>query len=404
MIVFNHLNASHLAEWSHRLAGMGVLTAVLPNEGLVYREEQRAFLSGRFHQSHTDYFFCWNEMHAQAVRQEHTSETTHVELVGVPRFDFYFQPWSRIVPPASPRRSQRPRILFCTNFALARFADDPDAADALLGGWAKKSPLYADYKGAIASQLHRRRRVLEILGALMEDGRFEILLRPHPREDRTFYRQWLESLPASRRGGIVLDQDSSITSLILDCDLQVSCESCTTTLEAWIAGKPTISLVFDRHPMLYREMQAAADYECDDAATLPDMIARHLAAPEQLEKREMRARHLATWCATPQGLSAYRIARLIAAAVRAKGRADWAKLTANDYRRAFKLRALRLLGLAYHYNPLLRLKSAIFRQRYALKRLNYEKAIRPRDVAKMSRWFDQVMLGSDRPGTGHKAI
>jgi surface carbohydrate biosynthesis protein len=395
MIVFNHLNASHLAQWSRRLSDMGVLTAVLPNEGLVYREEQRAFLSGRFHKAHTDYFFCWNEMHAQSVRQERANETTHIEVVGVPRFDFYFKPWLRIMPPAPPRRSPRPRILFCTNFALARFADDPETADALLGGWAKKSPLYADYRGAIQSQMKRRRKVLELLETLIDDGRFEILLRPHPREDPAFYLQWLRSLQADKRDSIKVDPASSVTSLILDCDLQVSCESCTTTLEAWIAGKPTISLVFDRHPMLYREVQAAADYECEDHATLPGMIARHLEMPEQAEKRELRARHLATWCATPQGLSGYRIAEVIAGAVRAKKPTDWSKLTANDYRRAAKLKMTHQLGLAYHYNPLLVLKSTMFRERYALKRLNYEKAIKPRDVAATTRWFDQAMLGSD---------
>jgi surface carbohydrate biosynthesis protein len=393
MVVFNHLNASHLVEWSRRLADIGVLTAVLPNEGLAYHEQQRAFLSGRFHQSHTDYFFCWNEMHAQSVRQERANTTTQVEVVGVPRFDFYFKPWSKILPSAPPRQSQRPRVLFCTNFGLARFADDPKAADALFGNWAEKSPANADYKGAIASQLARRRKVLEILEILVDDGRFEILLRPHPRESRVFYQQWLDSLPVSRRAGVVFDPDNSITSLILDCDLQISCESCTTTLESWTAGKPTISLVFDRHPLLYREKQAAADHECEDPATLPDMIVSHLAAPEQPERREQRARHLATWCATPKGLSAYRIAKVIADAVREKRPSNWSKLTANDYRRAIKLRMTRQLGLAYHYNPALPLKSAVFGDRYALKRHSYEKAIKPRDVAAAARWLDQV--GSD---------
>src|SRR5258706_9352795 len=39
LILFNHLTASHLVDYSKRLAQMGVLTAVLPNEGILYDSE-----------------------------------------------------------------------------------------------------------------------------------------------------------------------------------------------------------------------------------------------------------------------------------------------------------------------------------------------------------------------------
>jgi hypothetical protein len=52
----------------------------------------------------------------------------------------------------------------------------------------------------------------------------------------------------------------------------------------------------------------------------------------------------------------------------------------NDYRRAAKLRAYRLLGEAYHFDPLLKVKRAVLGQKYLAKTLTYDKSIRPRDV------------------------
>lgn len=38
MIVFNHMQGSHMTAWSRRLADIGVLTAVHLNEGILYNE------------------------------------------------------------------------------------------------------------------------------------------------------------------------------------------------------------------------------------------------------------------------------------------------------------------------------------------------------------------------------
>ena len=96
MIIFNHLTASHLVKFSQRLAEMGVLTAVLSNEGINYDPDDLKFNSGKHHTgAHIDWFFCWNEPHRQALLELGFGESTRIEVVGVPRFDFYAEPWSR---------------------------------------------------------------------------------------------------------------------------------------------------------------------------------------------------------------------------------------------------------------------------------------------------------------------
>ena len=162
MIVFNHLNASHLVAYSRRLTRMGVLTAVLPNEGIVYNEEQMRYISNRHHHgAHIDYFYCWNEPHRDALREAGFGKRSRLEVVGVPRFDFYFEPWSRIYRGAARRGRSRPQVLLCTNFQIAKFYELPRAqADKFFSAWSKLITLYRVFWGAVVAYYRASQGVL----------------------------------------------------------------------------------------------------------------------------------------------------------------------------------------------------------------------------------------------------
>lgn len=389
MIVFNHLNASHLAAWSHRLADIGVLVGVIPNEGFVYNRAGRAFMSGRFHKPHVDHFFCWNEFHKEALMEEGDNRPGAVHVVGVPRFDFYFEPWSRLLPAVTPRRSGKPRILFCTNFVFARFVNRMQDAAALFAGKQQfAGSLVKDYVGAVQSHWRSRNKITEYLTALLDDGRFEVVLRPHPIEEKAFYEAWMKGLSAERRARLLYEPTGGIAQHILDCDLEISCESCTTAVESWIARKPTIDLIFDKHPMLYKEEPAAANIDCSGPAELPGLVAAQLANPLPAGKKTLRDAHLEKWCSSPDGTSALQIARVIAEAAQRKHPADWSKLDSADKRRARKLQFYRSLGLPYHHDWLLGLKASLRPKRYAAKLGAYRKSIKPGDVSAMRSIFD----------------
>lgn len=381
MVVFNHLNASHLARFSWRLKELGVQVGVIPNEGFVYDAETRPFMAGHYHKPHVDHFFCWNEAHAEALRKEGVDKTGQIHLVGVPRFDFYFQPWSKALPPAPAKTSGKPRVLLCTNFVLARFTREGTLAEDLSGDAGKQAATLRDYGGTIEAHQRARQRVLDYVDAMIDDGRFEVVFRPHPNEDHSFYENWLAGLPAERRGKIIYVPKAAIASLILSCDLEISCESCTTAVESWIARKPTIALMFEKHPLLYRAHFADQNFSCDDPAKLPGMIAEFVEHPEQTEKRPIREQHLAKWAATPDGKAAFRIALAIAGGLGAKQPADWSKLDSSDKRRAMKLKLWRALGWTYAHDPLISLKYALMPKKYSGKYYADLKNITPKDVA-----------------------
>lgn len=380
MIVFNHLTAGHLERWSNRLADMGVLTAVLPNEGICYDEGAMPYSAGRFHRNaHIDYFFCWNDVHKKGLQQEDFYKNTGIEVIGVPRFDFYFEPWSKLTSVDMPRDG-RPRVLFCTNFGFAEFYDRPDDAHALFSQWSNRILNFKDYWGGVEAQHRARFKALEHLEALLEDGRFQVVLRPHPHEDKMFYEKWMVELAEERKKNLLYDATSPIAPLILDCDLEISCETCTTAMESWIARKPTIELIFEKHTLWYQEQQGVANYPCSDPAKLPDMVAHHLANPSQPETEAARAHLLEKWCSTPNGHSTYRMAKVIADAIKRKKKGDWSKLKISDRRRAVKLHGLRSLDLPYHFDPFLLLKYTLMKKQYTQRRAVYLKSIRPSDV------------------------
>jgi surface carbohydrate biosynthesis protein len=379
MIVFNHLTASHLVTYSKRLAAMGVLTAVLPNEGIDYNEDQRRFNSGRHHSgAHIDHFFCWNEVNRNEMLALGQWGRTQIDLVGVPRFDFYFEPWARAFDarPAG-AGTGKPKVLLCTNFQVARFYELPRReADKFFAAWHHRIPDYKDYWKAVEDHYKASRKVFDFAKALVASTR---------------YAQWIDALPAEERAHVRLDATSNISTLILDTDLEISCETCTTALESWVAGKPTVELIFYKNPMFWQAEHGEANTPCEDPAALPGLVEKILADGESAEVLAARQRHLQKWCNSPDGRSAERVAAIIAKAVHAARPADWSALRADDARRAAKLKVFRNLGLAYHFDPLMPVKLRVNRGRYAIKDYAYRKSIKPRDVAEARQRVSRVL-------------
>jgi surface carbohydrate biosynthesis protein len=397
MIMFNHLFASHLVAWSKRLHEIGVLTAVLTNEGMMKTEESRRFQSGYHHrEGNVDLFFCWNDAHRQTIEESGTYPEARVEMIGVPRFDFYFEPWANIVRQLDEQPRARPRILFCMNMGLAKFRDLPrEHGDRHFAAWAGYQKNYGDPWKRVEAQWQGRQKALAFAEALAATGKYDIVFRPHPSEPEAFYREWLDGLPENLRAGISINKSSNITTLILDCDLQISEEGCTTGVESWIARKPTIglSLYHQDSPLNFPE-RAKCHVRCDDPVQLPALVEAQLSKPVPAELLALRQQHIAKWCSDPDGRSCERIAAAIAETVKASPSADWSKLGLQDFRRAAKLLGYRALGLPYHFDPLLWIKGRLFGKRYAMKEFAYRKSIRPRDVAQARRRLEVALSRS----------
>lgn len=381
LLVFNHLLDDHLANYSGKLHEMGVKVAVLPNEAILYNPEVLRSNSRRqTDKVHADLYFAWNKEHQDMLRQMgFDSATTRIETVGNARFDFYFEPWRRLFmePPA---QRTLPRILFCTNFALAAYFSNQAVIEQKYKKADPRNDRYEDTWSAVLSHHRSQLKVLSFIEALLKTGKYEVLLRPHPSEISAFYTQWLTTLADDLKSRLKMRVDGSVFPLILNCDLEISCETCTTALETWVVGKPNIEIIFEKQKMLYMEEAAHKSPEVTTPEELVDEVERQLASPGQDQYRTMRQEHLARWLDSPDGHSSEKIARaLVEVASTAKPNID-AHLTFSDHRRGLKLRFLRMLGLPVSYDPLLAIKARFAPNRYKAKKFTYEKTVKPRDL------------------------
>ena len=384
LILFNHLNAAHLVRYSQRLKSLNVLTAVLSNEGISYNQESLNFNAGSHHKgSHIDLFFCWNQAHKDALEEQKPGgESTRLFVSGIPRFDLYFKPWSDQFAKARAKPGAKPKILVCTNFGAARYESQSEADKSRLFAQFAVLPLYKDYHETIAVSVRGRARLLVFLEALAESGEFEILLRPHPREETSWYEEHIESFSLEAKKCITIDSSSVIADPMHGCDLEIACETCTTSMEAWMSGKPAVELVFERHRLHFHEDLACLNTLCDDPAQIVETVRRELADPDGHAKRfsEGRREHLAKWCSSPDGSSSERIAEILCDAVKSKEpmRPDF---TLSERRKGMKLRLTNALNLRYCFSALLPLKARLMPKQYGTKWMGYRKIIRPSDVS-----------------------
>jgi len=387
VIVFNHLSASHLVAYSRRLHDLGVIVAVLPNEGVAYQKESQDFLALKgYANAWIDIYFCWNRPLSEAVKRNDAGGAIQAPVVGVPRFDLYFEPFvSHWRKTCAWLDTTRPNVLVCTNYALAKYHTLPvEEADKLFRSWADSITWMKDYRGCIAVQYRNRERLFSFLQALAISERYNVILRPHPNEEADWYVRRLAEMPDRLGSRIRLAVNENITQLIVNCDLEISMDSCTTAMESWIAGKPTIDLPMESHEILTKAAVQGLNTTCDDPSALPDMVASALINPVSEELCLKRAAHLETWCSSPDGTSSLRVATFLNDVADRRGEIDYAdRLTLDDRRKALKLKILRAFGLPYNWQPQLALRGFFDPKGTFIKRRIHAKTMTPKDERAM---------------------
>jgi hypothetical protein len=58
-----------------------------------------------------------------------------------------------------------------------------------------------------------------------------------------------------------------------------------------------------------------------------------------------------------------------------------------------------MIGHAYHFSPLLPLKSLLFKKKYSIRKFTYEKSIRPYDVEAALKRIENADIGRSRRGS-----
>jgi len=386
MVIFNHLLASHLAAYSRDLHERGVKVGVLLNEGLLYLDDDRDFnAQGAHPDAHVDLFFSWNEKYKLSLLKNRKGKAGRVVVVGNPRMDFYFSPWKMLWTNREQKNNKK-RILVATNFGLAKFTERPrEEADKHFSMWAEKVPLLKDYYSICETHALSRQMLLPYIEEILSSNLYDVVLRIHPRESKEFYRKWIATLHKSQLKNLIFDAESPISMLINDCDLEISMDRCSTALESWIAGKPTIEIECPSHPYLTDWDIRALNVGCSDPKNINGLISEQLKTGAQKMFLDKRNEHLSIWLNSPNGRTCSSIASEIAVELE-----DMTSDSLNGYglkfgelKKGSKLKIWNYFNLSYIWKPSSYFKSFFKRYHNDKSVMDLKKGIKPTDVDEM---------------------
>jgi surface carbohydrate biosynthesis protein len=178
----------------------------------------------------------WGTMLTEHVLNEGFLTEDQVLITGCPRFDFYHPTWRGVLSEGADAQAPRsPRILVNTNcyFANPRFTSSGKIKEDLgrLFGWDRSR-----IERIFAQQGDALERGIDMIRRLARDfDNAEVIVRPHPYEGPDLYSARLSGLDSIRinRGGPVQTEIARASVVIQ--------RSCTTGIEAMLAGVPTLS-------------------------------------------------------------------------------------------------------------------------------------------------------------------
>ena len=158
-------------------------------------------------------------------------------LSGHPRFDFLHGDYSRYYDPAVNRlrEDHGPFILINTNFSAAtHFVRHNNGGSGQLTQTSEESRATHLYAKKIQA------RFLKAIARITSEFRdLKVVVRPHPGEDHEFY---IDALSGIRNASVHFH--GNVHEWIIAAEM-VMHHDCSTGLESFIAGKPTISYCFD---------------------------------------------------------------------------------------------------------------------------------------------------------------
>lgn len=229
---------------------MGAGTIVIPTEGIPSAWKVMPIL-GCAHTDLTnvDRWFTWNDVVRDYMIEHSTLQPEQVVTTGVNRFDFYVAPLNRLLMPREELERRyglepgRPIVTWATNFAHAGYAIKD--GEFIQQDWTvrglTKIPGYTDARAYaradLRSMLDAQQIMLEVFHRFPN---VNFLIKTHPAERLDMYMEYVRRCRAAGARNVALVSREYIGDLLHASAVEIH-RYCTTGLEAWIMGRPTLN-------------------------------------------------------------------------------------------------------------------------------------------------------------------
>lgn len=341
---------------AHFLKRHGIGVAVIPTEGTSLLNEVRLQIAGRFvDSSPVDLFFIWNGSIADLVQAHRTIPWERCIVGGVPRFDFY-HPRFRSLRLSRDRFCEKyalnPEhriVTWATNFGWVKLRGERLSTIQRIERRYREEGLHGtfwsrDLQGVVEREIESRELLTDqLLHFARKFPEVNVIIKVHPGERPEWYERRVAS--AGLKNVRVISQEYMFNVLeATDVHLH---RSCTTAIEAWLLGKPTIDLQFAPREYHFSEELALGG---DVAFSREDCMAKiaHYVAGGALpsEQATHRPRIIEWFCGQVDGQSALRHVEAIQRWLEGSdNQRTMPSATSKDLRLAVILQIKSLLGL-----------------------------------------------------------
>lgn len=317
-VLLNYLRPGN-QELARSLVAAGVAVVVLDTEGGVLESlddyEQLLAKDGALRHL-VAYYLSWGHVLAAAAPARGWFGEHQVAITGSPRFDYY-HPSLRLgaTPPRTVRPPGSPLVLFNASFPVAnpRFQTPAEEARTLVDRFGYQ-------RETVSAWQETQNQALRSLAALAAEvaqrhPEAHVVVRPHPFERSETYRLLLPRL-----SNLELASEGTVDRWIIPASAVVQ-RSCTTAIEACLAGVPALS---PRFIPILPEMESAEAVSI--GCSTPEELHEHLDAalvgslviPEAQQLALERVVH--DWLGFSDGRAHERVAaRLLDASEQASG-------------------------------------------------------------------------------------
>jgi surface carbohydrate biosynthesis protein len=313
LVVFNHLFERDRQKFAHELRMQGVHVVVMPTEGIPTMPEFRNFAAGlESDLSSVSLHLVWNQPMANILEKNTTIDRSIIRVVGCPRFDFYRPPLSSALTTKADFcrergwRCSNPVVTFATNFTQAQFHEQnktflrEDARRLGYGEVIKKA--VGSLENMAKRDFQSREILLEAFCNLIEEmPSVNFILKPHPSEDHQYYYGLLEGRLKPFSDRLCIITSAYIWDILSITDIELK-RSCTTGIESWMIGIPTIEMALNPDEWYYSEEHASGSYVATTYSELKSKITNYIEGEslsnDLLEKRQ---NFIDKWCFSVDG-------------------------------------------------------------------------------------------------------
>jgi surface carbohydrate biosynthesis protein len=320
LVVMNHLIPPKKQEFAKYLQKQNIRVVILPTEGMPTLDVMRNHMGGKdCDLSGVDLHFVWNQPMADILRENQTLAADKIVVAGVPRFDFYRKPLKSILLNKADflkkygLDSRYPLVTFATNFTQASFHtsnQDFYLKNAQKYGRDKVlEEAYGDLGDVPKRDYLSRELFLEAFVTLVRNfPEVNFALKLHPTEDHQFYQDLIRKDLSSSANRVRIIAHEYIWDVLNATDIELN-RSCTTAIESWLLGKPTIEMQLNPHEYYFSPEFASGSDMVKSSDELIERVSYYLAGGSiSQDLQNAREQFLRKWCNSPDGTSTRAVA------------------------------------------------------------------------------------------------